>query len=228
MFIWTFLLRITRTIISRSIADSSWITLYCGLPDDGTVFQNLCFWIKRGDVKVRYVSPQYYAVVRRCQTCHNSSLSQIFEIYWHAFARSEVLVTTLMESRNFRDVTSCRMINSCLHLESPSICRRKDGGRKPLWNWVILSVDTAHIPGHLNFRTDIRQFQFSFSLFLSLTAFSRPAYPEFLTCCKDCCFFTPVEFSVCGYFCLHVWLGCKLCTCQQAMILFSIIYNFEK
>ena len=28
MFIWTFLLRITHTIISQSIADSSWITLY--------------------------------------------------------------------------------------------------------------------------------------------------------------------------------------------------------
>ena len=28
MFIWTFLLRITHTIISRSTADSSWITLY--------------------------------------------------------------------------------------------------------------------------------------------------------------------------------------------------------
>jgi len=28
MFIWTFLLRITHTIISRSLADSSWITLY--------------------------------------------------------------------------------------------------------------------------------------------------------------------------------------------------------
>jgi len=28
MFIWTFLLRITHTVISQSIADSSWITLY--------------------------------------------------------------------------------------------------------------------------------------------------------------------------------------------------------
>ena len=28
MFVWTFLLRITRTIISQSNADSSWITLY--------------------------------------------------------------------------------------------------------------------------------------------------------------------------------------------------------
>ena len=31
MFIWTFLLRITHTIISRSLADSSWITLYMEL-----------------------------------------------------------------------------------------------------------------------------------------------------------------------------------------------------
>jgi hypothetical protein len=92
------------------------------------------------------MSPQYYVVVRRCQTCHNSSLSQMFEIYWHAFARSEVLVMTLMESRNFLDVAPCRMVNSCLHLESPSISRRKAGGRKPLWNWVMLSFGTAHIP----------------------------------------------------------------------------------
>ena len=28
MFVWTFLLRITQTIISQSIADSSWITVY--------------------------------------------------------------------------------------------------------------------------------------------------------------------------------------------------------
>ena len=28
MFVWTFLLRITHTIISRSLADSSWIPLY--------------------------------------------------------------------------------------------------------------------------------------------------------------------------------------------------------
>jgi len=32
MFIWTFLLRITHTLISQSIADSSWITLYTGVP----------------------------------------------------------------------------------------------------------------------------------------------------------------------------------------------------
>ena len=91
--------------------------------------------------KVGCMSPQYCAVFRRCQTCHNSSLSQMFEIYWHVFARSEVLVTTLVESRNFRDVTPCRVVNSCLRLDSPRVSRPKDGGRKPLWNWVILSSD---------------------------------------------------------------------------------------
>jgi hypothetical protein len=50
MFIWTFLLRITHTIISQSIADSSWITLYMGqgwaLPPEstlGTAFTRLKF-----------------------------------------------------------------------------------------------------------------------------------------------------------------------------------------
>jgi hypothetical protein len=37
MFIWTFLLRTTHTIISRSIADSSWITLYLGTQPSGTL-----------------------------------------------------------------------------------------------------------------------------------------------------------------------------------------------
>ena len=32
MFVWTFLLRITHTIISQSSADSSWITLYISIP----------------------------------------------------------------------------------------------------------------------------------------------------------------------------------------------------
>ena len=56
----------------------------------------------------------------------------MFEIYWHAFARYEVLVAALMESRTFRDVAPCQMVNSCLHLESPSVYGRKSGGRKPL------------------------------------------------------------------------------------------------
>jgi len=134
------------------------------------VFLNKKRGCKKSDTCHLSTMPSWEGV----KTCHNSGLSQMFEIYWHAFARSEVLVATLMESRNLRDVTLCRMVNSCLHLESPSICRRKDGGRKPIWNWVILSFGTARIPGHLNIRTDLRQFLFSFSLFLSQTAFSRP------------------------------------------------------
>jgi len=42
MFIWTFLLRITHTIISQSIADSSWITLY--------MYVNVCVSVRRGTV----------------------------------------------------------------------------------------------------------------------------------------------------------------------------------
>ena len=45
MFVWTFLLRITHTIISQSSADSSWITLYvviCATAENGRSCHQPC------------------------------------------------------------------------------------------------------------------------------------------------------------------------------------------
>ena len=46
MFIWTFLLRITHTIISQSIADSSWIILYITRLASNEIFSpsNIIYW----------------------------------------------------------------------------------------------------------------------------------------------------------------------------------------
>jgi hypothetical protein len=62
MFIWTLLLRITHSIISQSIGDSSWITLYILLSSGGSWADllQLLNWIPW--VYVRYVLVQYAAV----------------------------------------------------------------------------------------------------------------------------------------------------------------------
>ena len=46
LFVWTFLLRITHTIISQSNADSSWITLYFGICETYSAFISMLGYSK--------------------------------------------------------------------------------------------------------------------------------------------------------------------------------------
>jgi hypothetical protein len=125
MFIWTFLLRITHTIISQSIADSFWITLY------------VCMWV-------------YVCIVYVC-TCVCMCVSVNVCMYvcasvWKSNSEWRIVNLPWLKHENTASMAKWQVARkkqnapierSFFKTETPRVVRWEWIEKSVVWNWQI-------------------------------------------------------------------------------------------
>jgi len=136
MFVWTFLLRITHTVISQSIADSSWITLYSragqGTHDVIRRMRIACWITKATDTHSEYV------VFVCLSTTKMVTRTRVGVTLWVALfisVQSELSALTMWSTMELWETSACCIDTVCCVLRS---CMRAAGCGQVWWAFVSI------------------------------------------------------------------------------------------